>query len=78
MAKEFLAVSPEDTIAELWLLVFKREISMREAESRLQIYMASLSEEKRSELKPRLRPMAMSMMGISEGFQQVLTVLGAG
>lgn len=68
----------EDVISGLWVSVFKKELSMREAETRLVDYVNSLPEEKREELRKKARPWAMWLMGVSEGFSQQLTVIAAG
>lgn len=76
MAKE--QQSSEDVIAGLWVSVFKRELSMHEAETRLIAYVNSLPEDKQKELRGKARPWAQWLMGVSEGFSQQLTVIAAG
>lgn len=75
--KEKGRASTEDVIMTLWSQVFRKSITMAEAEKKLLDYVNSLSESEKDDLKQKARLWGQYMVMVSEGFQQVLTVIGA-
>lgn len=68
----------EEVVVAILSQVVRKEITMAVATSKLRTHVNFLSEEAQVEFRAKARPMAMWLMSVAEGFQQELTVIGAG